>query len=384
MVSCVSPYYPNITKYENILVVDGMITNLTGPYNIKLSRTFKYDGHVGDFITGANIKIIDNTGVEIILKEIKTGEYSTVDTLFHGIPGRGYKLQIKIDNDIFESNFEVIKPPIPIDKLNWEYKAQDGDGPNRIQLSLDTHDPTNNTRYYGWEYIETWKFQVPIDVSLKPSWKTCYQNNLSTFINLGSSIERNNDIIEKQNLTEINESSNKLYIRYSILAKQYSFSEQTFKFIADLKNLNQNQGTLFDVTPYSIKSNISCVNNKNIPVVGYFIVAGATEKRIFIDKSELPKAFRPTSGYTDCSTYVVFVDPALKNFRQNHLMDSLMNQGYSMYDSSRTTVCKNTPPPGVQCTTGPAIQILMAKSRCYNCTVTGYNEIPKFWKEKNN
>jgi len=385
MASCVSPYYPNITKYESILVVDGMITNLTGPYNIKLSRTFKYDGHVGDFVTGANIKIIDNTGVEIQLKEIKTGEYSTVDTLFHGIPGRSYKLQIKIGDDLFESNYEVIKPPIPIDKLNWEYKAQDGDGPKRIQLLLDTHDPTNNTRYYGWEYIETWKFQVPVDVSLKPEWKTCFQNNSSSFININSTIERNKDIIEKMDFLNINESSNKLYIRYSILAKQYSFSEQTYKFIADLKNLNQNQGTLFDVTPYSIISNIKCINNKNIPVVGYFIVAGATEKRIFIDRSELPKTYNPTNGFNDCSSYILFVDPNIKDYRLNQKYDSLSRQGYSIYDTLHVLTCKEPlPPAGVQCTQVPAIQLFLAKSRCFNCTLTGESKIPNFWKEKNN
>ncbi|MBK5261074.1 MAG: DUF4249 family protein [Peptostreptococcaceae bacterium] len=44
MVACVTPYYPNITKYENLFVVDGQLTNLKGPYEVKLSRTFKYDG----------------------------------------------------------------------------------------------------------------------------------------------------------------------------------------------------------------------------------------------------------------------------------------------------------------------------------------------------
>jgi len=385
MVACVSPYYPNITKYENLLVVDGQLTNLTGPYSIKLSRTFRYDGGVGEKVTGATIKFIDNTGFEILLKEISTGVYSTVDTLFHGIPGRSYKIQIKDNNDIFESDFEILKTPLPIDKINWEYKPQDSDSPKRIQILLDAHDPTNNTRYYGWEYIETWKFKEPLDVvrPFKPEWKICYQTNSSSFINLGTTIERNNDVIDKQVLKTIDENTNRLYIRYSILARQYSFTERTYKYLDDLTKLNQNQGTLFDPTPYSLTGNIKCVNNKNIPVVGYFVVAGAAEKRIFIDRSDLPTEYNPTNGFNGCSPNIIFVDAAIKDYRLNRQYDSLTRLGYSVYDTLHVQVCKPPlPPPGVQCTTMPAIQMSLAKSICFNCTLTGDNKVPAFWTEK--
>ena len=163
MAACVSPYYPNITKYENLFVVDGQLTNLTGPYKVKLSRTFKYDGSIGskvtgEPVTGALVKIIDNSGIEIQLKEISSGDYSTVDTIFRGVPGKSYKLQIKTSNEVFESDYETLKAPTPIDKLYWDYKPQDNDGPKRVQLLIDTHDPTNNTRYYAWDFDETWKF----------------------------------------------------------------------------------------------------------------------------------------------------------------------------------------------------------------------------------
>jgi len=386
MVACVSPYYPNITKYENLLVVDGQMTNLTGPYMVKLSRTYRYDGGVGESVIGASVKIIDNTGLEVLLKEISAGVYSTVDTTFHGIPGKSYKLQIKDKNDIFESEFETIKNPLPIDKINWVYKSQDSEAPKRVQLLLDAHDPTNSTRYYGWEYIETWKFKVPLDVvrPLKPEWKTCYQTNTSAFINLGTTIERNNDVIEKQVLQTIEENTNRLYIRYSILARQYSFTEPTYRYLHNLTNLNKNQGTLFDPTPYSLTGNIKCLNNKNIPVVGYFVVAGAAEKRIFIDRSDLPKEYNPTNGFNGCSENIIYVDAKIKDYRLNRQYDSLTRLGYSVYDTVHIPICKEPIPPyPIQCTTIPGIQMSLAKSICYNCTLSGDNKIPAFWTEKN-
>jgi hypothetical protein len=385
MAACVTPYYPNVTKYENLLVVDGQMTNLTGPYKVKLSRSYKYDSKAVIPVTGANIKIKDNNGLEVPLKEISDGTYSTVDTTFHGIPGKSYKLQIKVDNEIYESDFETIKTPIPIDKFYWEYKPLDGEGPKRVQLSLDTHDPTNKNRYYGWEYDETWKFIVPIDVvnPRKPEWKTCYQTGTSNFINLATTIERNNDVIDRQSMLSINESTNRLYMRYSILAKQYSFSEQTYKYIAELKKMNQNQGSLYDVTPYSLTSNIKCISNKNQPVVGYFIVAGASEKRIFIDRTDLPTEFYPSPGFEDCVHDMVLVDARIKYYSLDKKYDSLSRLGYSVYDTLHIKICKlPLPPPNIECTTIPGIQLFMAKSPCYNCTVTGENKVPAFWTEK--
>jgi len=377
MAGCVSPYYPNITKYENLFVVDGQLTNLTGPYEVKLSRTFKYDGSVGskvtgDPVTGAQVKIIDNTGLQVQLKEIKSGIYSTADTVFRGVPGNSYKIQIKTNDEVFESDFETLKTPAPIDKLYWEYNSQDNEGQKRVKLLIDTHDPTNNTRYYAWDFEETWKFKVPLDVTAKPEWKTCYKYNSSTFFNIGTTIERNNDIMDRHLLQLIYESSNRLFFRYSILAKQYSFTEQTYDYFKNLIKLNQNQGTLFDVTPYSLVGNIKSLNNKEIPVLGYFVIAGASQKRIFIDRSEVPREFSPTDGFNDCSSRIVRVPASLTDFRQDHLVDSLMGAGYTIYEQFNVPIDDHT----------PGWQLSLAKPQCFNCTLTGDSKIPDFWTEK--
>ena len=382
MAACVTPYNPTVTRYESILVVDGQLTNLTGPYKVKLSKSHKYDSGVAIPVTGANIKIINNAGLEVQLNEISSGEYSTVDTTFHGAPGKSYKLQIKFNNEVYESDYETLKAPVPIDKFYWEYKPQDSDGPKRVQLMLDTQDPTNKSRYYGWEYDETWKFIVPIDVAKKPEWKICYRDYSSFFITLGSTIDRNEDRIDRHNVITINESTNRLFIRYTILAKQYSLSETTYKYLNELTKLNLNQGSLYDVISYSLFSNIRCLSNKEIPVVGYFIVAGATEKRIFIDRSDLPKEFNPTDGFNDCAPAMVLVDASLKDYRLNLELDSLMSQGYAIYDSLHTIGCRDKPRPGFPCITIPVIQMTLAKPHCFNCTVIGDNVVPAFWTEK--
>ena len=372
MTSCVTPYYPDITKYENLFVVDGELTNLTGPYKVKLSRTYKYDGSIGEPVTGAKLKITDNTGSEVLLKEINSGEYSTVDTIFRGIPGKSYKLQIRVNEDIFESDFETLKTPAPLDKVYWDYKQQDKNAPKRVQILIDTQDPTNNTRYYGWEYEETWKFRVPIDFYKKPEWKICFKSDSNKFFILGTSIERNSDKIEGQPLKFIDETTNRLFIRYTILTKQYSFTEKTYTYFKDLIKLNHDQGTLFDATPYSLVGNIKNLNNKDVPVLGYFVVAGVSQKRIFIDRLELPEEFNPTDGFNDCLQRFARVDTTLKDFRLDRTVDSLMNVGYIIYQKSYMLLGPDK----------PGWQLDLAKPPCLNCTLTGESKIPYFWTEK--
>ncbi|MCK5461651.1 MAG: DUF4249 family protein, partial [Bacteroidales bacterium] len=41
--ACIETFYPDIEEYENILVVDGMVTDENKPCLVRLSRTFSYE-----------------------------------------------------------------------------------------------------------------------------------------------------------------------------------------------------------------------------------------------------------------------------------------------------------------------------------------------------
>jgi hypothetical protein len=371
MSACVSPFDPNITKYENLLVVDGELSNLKGPYQVRLSRSYKFDDNFAEPVTGALIKIIDSNGSEASLKETDKGVYTTVDSTFQGIVGNSYKVSITLGDEVYESDFETLKKPIPIDRIYWEYQQKE-DGTNGIQLLLDSHDSTNSTHYYAWMFDDTWRFRVPIDVAGKPEWKECYKYFSSTNFDIASSTNRVGDIIHRHPLLFCSEKTNRLYLRYTILAKQFSLSEQAYKFFDKLISINHNQGTLFDPIPYTLVGNIKNIRNKDIPVLGYFLVVGASEKRIFIDRSELPKAYDPTDGFDDCNTLMLNISPELTNYRDDKLVDSVMNLGYTVYESYLISISEGT----------MVRQLNMAKAPCYNCMLNGKSEVPDFWEEK--
>lgn len=383
MTACVDSFSPNITKYEEVFVVDGELTNLPGPYVVKLSKSYKLNQKTGEPVKGAQLKILENTGLEVELSEISDGTYSTTNNPFQGVIGNSYKLQIKLNDETYESDFETLKTPIPIDSVYWEYQVHDNqqDG---IQLLLDTHDPTNSTHYYAWYLYETWKFIVPIDVAKQPDWKVCYEYKKSTNFNIASSARRNNDIIERQPLIFCHEETNRLYIRYTTMVRQYALTEPSYKFLKDIIAVNQNQGSLFDPTPSTIIGNIKNLKNKDLPVLGYFLVAGASEKRIFIDRKELPKEYQPTDGFSDCGTRVVLIpiEPVDVNDKylvdkyktKPEIVDSLYRIGYSEYERFRVGMGENLDIVELW-------QLILAKSVCYNCTLSGEPEVPEFWTE---
>jgi hypothetical protein len=364
--SCVKPYKPDISTYEDVFVVDGELSNLPGPYKVSLSRSYEFNKSSDDVVTGAQVKIFDNTGLEVELQETSDGVYSTIDSTFRGVIGNSYKLQIMVDGEVYESDFETLKNPIPIDQVYWEYNSEN----NGIQLLVDTHDSTNSTHYYSWEYEETWRFQIPIEVMGKSEWKECYLYNNSNDFNLGTSTRRKGDIIDRQPLLFIDENTNRLFMRYSMLVKQFALTERAYKFFSDLNTLNQNQGTLFDPIPYSLVGNMKNITNKDMPVLGYFLVTGASEKRIFVDRKDLPEEYCPTDGFDYCSTVLAFVDKDLIDFHKDLIADSLLKLGYTVYETDLIST-----PYGI------VRQLCMAKPTCINCTLTGESKVPDFWLE---
>lgn len=366
--SCIEEYSPDISKYENVLVVDGKLTNLPGPYMVKLSRSYRYEQNVGQPVSGAQIKIIDNEGLEEVLKETDKGVYVTTDSSFTGIAGKSYKLQIIIEDEVFESEMETLIPPVQIDSVFWEHIKVNKQN-DAIQLLVATHDPNNKTRYYGWDYYDTWKYLVPIDDSDHPDRREGYASSTNYNFYIASTINRHADIIERQPLLLIGEDINKLHLRYSILVTQYAYSEKAFKYLKDLVSLNQNQGSLFDPIPYSLTGNIKCVSDRNLPILGYFIVAGASEKRIFIDRNELPEEYRPVSGFEDCDLELVFVRLEFKdNVRMDHRVDSLMNKGYVIFKEALEIGSG-----------GNRVHVYLAKKRCFDSRASGTNIKPDFW-----
>lgn len=87
---------------EPRLIVDGLVCDSPGPYQINLQLSGSYFNQPElTQVSGAVVVISDNAGMTDSLKEISTGIYQT--SKLKGIPGKTYKLKVVSDHKEYEA-----------------------------------------------------------------------------------------------------------------------------------------------------------------------------------------------------------------------------------------------------------------------------------------
>ncbi len=153
---CRKPYNPPaIGVPNNYLVVEGVINSGTDSTIIKLSRTVNLSSNVTINPEPNAILTVESDQNSIYpLVETNTGYYTSTGLNLDNT--RNYRLRIKTaSNQQYLSDFVPVKVTPPIDSIGFNIVNIGGTG---IQIYANTHDPNNNTRYYRWDYDETWQF----------------------------------------------------------------------------------------------------------------------------------------------------------------------------------------------------------------------------------
>ncbi|MCK5838941.1 MAG: DUF4249 domain-containing protein [Bacteroidales bacterium] len=298
--ACVDEYWPELDqKYMNKLVVDGMITNNPGPYTIKLSLSSKVDKPELTPLTGHHVIIMDNQGNEELLIETEAGKYLTSDSGISGVVGRQYKLFIRAPSGkSYESDYAELKAPVEIKSIysELEYRTYDHLYYEQAgyQFYIDTYKAIEDTSYLLWvltetykynaDYLIRWKFGPTFDQvfnsdTLFTCWKTEKVDQIFTYDTRHLSEPR----IERYPLHYRTTDTRHLSIRYSLHVQQITIDEETYVFWNRLNELQEQEG-LYTRQPFQIIGNIRSISNPDEAVLGYFIVAGISEKRIFQDR----------------------------------------------------------------------------------------------------
>jgi hypothetical protein len=124
------------------VVVEGNITNETGPYTIKLSSTANYyQPNVFPPVTGATVVVSDDAGNSETLTEVIPGSYQTAH--LQGVPGRTYTLNINSNGNIFTAS-STMPTPVPIDSVNFVLSTRN----QTYRVVCKFKDPAGIANYY--------------------------------------------------------------------------------------------------------------------------------------------------------------------------------------------------------------------------------------------
>jgi hypothetical protein len=141
--------YPN-TGY---LVVEGFINSGVGATSIRLSRTAKLTDTGRRYELNATVTVEGNDNSRYVLGQQLNGLY--VNNQLTLDRSKKYRLHIRTSNarEYFSDYASPISTP-PIDSLNYTLET-----PGMV-IHINTHDPQGKTRYYTWNYEETWEINA--------------------------------------------------------------------------------------------------------------------------------------------------------------------------------------------------------------------------------
>lgn len=306
---CIEEYPPPIVDGEvDFLVVDGAINSATGEVEVKITRAVALASMEAPLPElNAQLHIKDTDGNQYQLIEEGDGYYHLSNIPIEST--KAYQLTIKrSDGREYSSAFVTAKQTPLIDSVTWApTRLQDG-----IQIRVNTHDDTSNTRYYYWSFVETYEYTSPflslykyenemvVNIPREDYVNRCWQTLSAQSIRIATSELLANDIIRDFVVNEIPVGSQKLAIHYSILVQQRALSKEAYTYWLNLQNTTENLGSLFDPQPGKVNGNIININDTNEPVIGYFDVGEVQEKRLFIKSSDLPENLRTGRDLMGC------------------------------------------------------------------------------------
>lgn len=309
-VGCVDPFEtPNSPSNSNVLVVEGRIGK--EQTEIKLTRSANLDTLEIVREKNAQVRLENEAGtLSLSLVEQEDGLYSVSQSLTFG---ERYRIRISTaDDETYLSAFVPLLSVPEISEVHLEYDS----ATTQLDITLSTGDPEGKTRYYRWEYEETWEYRSVRPSSLEytgeelvpraANIRTCWVTRPAGTILLETSISLDEDVISRKLINrEMVGENEKFRIGYSILIRQYALTSDEFEFWSLLKKNTETFGTLFDPQPSQLKTNLTCISTPDKLVVGYISASAVAQQRVTLERSDFPRdipEFQPNVGACDIIT----------------------------------------------------------------------------------
>ncbi len=309
--ACIDPYdLEGEINGTSMLVVDGMITNAVGPYQVKLSySSTSLKGYEDTPLEGAQISITDDIGNEAVLIPIhnQAGVYSTDSLGIQGQSGRTYQLHITLpDGRRYVSQPETMPAVPPIDSIYAVLESRPYLTETNLELLewgmeiyLNTGSNTSQGGFYRWDWVDTYEILTPMPPISGPF--NCWISSRQVrYLNLATSQGLSRDRIERRPITFVSKRTKKLGVRYSILVKQYALTRSAYDYWEKIQDQIESAGSVFDPPPAQILGNMYNPDDEDELVLGYFQASSVTEKRLFINRSQVPSQGGSVGGFTEC------------------------------------------------------------------------------------
>jgi hypothetical protein len=310
-----------------VLVVDGLISDEPGPYQVRLFRSSTLTENLDQPVmeTKASVRIIDDGNVVTEMVESMPGIYVTDPDDLVGQKGRTYQLKITTSDGVeFESLHETLMPAGNIDSLYFIFQsdilnANDATQPQDavaifVDASGDQEYPTGLSRWRSTGIYEVHTFpelrtkmenEMPVpnplpcsghinvdnelvqveDCSCCDCW--VYEYNDQAIVSKNRFV--NNNQFKSVSIAQIPVDTWRFYKKYHIEVEQLSVSESVYEFWKRLEGQQAGTGSIFQPNAVRIEGNIRCVSDPDIEVFGVFSASAVVRRSMFIHRYDIPR-----------------------------------------------------------------------------------------------
>lgn len=381
---CTEPFDIETIDYESVLVVESTITNENKQQVVKLSRTSTLENSEILIESDANVNVISSEGqIYDFYWDSESGNYLS-QQVFAAQPNTNYTLKINTsDGKIYSSTPVVLPPVVELDEVFAERISDPNQKKDGVQVLVNTADPASNSKYFRYEYEETYKIVAPnptqyyteivnydlnqgtyqIILTPREPEEICYSTELSTGITQASTTEFNENRVFRFPVRYLSKNDPKIQSRYSLLVKQYVQSIEAFTFYKIIKDLGSIQSLLSQGQPGYVAGNISSSAGPEEKVLGFFEASSMTSKRIYFNYEDLGLEKPPY--FVDCEIIQLDytkADPINYNEREA-LYTYITYEGYQVLSGTSTLVYRIVQP------------------ECSVCTTFSSNVRPDFWED---
>jgi hypothetical protein len=400
--SCIEPYDFRQDDSSRIIVVEGYVSDNPGDSEIKLSWSGVFQRNDFDFISDAEVMVVENEAVEHNFSYQEDGLYKPVQEDFMAKTESSYRLKIVLEEQVYESDQVSLVSSLDVDNISFMPAADLNENPS-LEFFLTSSIDENASKFYIYSFEETWEAVAmhSINKVIKPififdedrnpiniDFETTYEGNTTHCWPYKKS--EGLRIITTEGLTSnqlvnfpvfgVSLESPKLLFKYSVLVNQYAISKEVHHFFNMLGDFSENSGFLYDIQPGYIEGNIY---NKSAPkdkVIGIFYAATHNSFRHFISFNELPHNVRSivTQNHPSCDyqSFPEFGGFPISNIPNDTLTealqvlkDSLLSKeglyilDYDKFDEDGESY----------------ISMQLINLVCADCRVSGSNIKPAWW-----
>ena len=374
--SCIEEFNAATVESEDAIVIEASITNEFKFQRILISRTHKLEEDEPISESGAAVKVITSSNTEYTFHETEPGIYLS-DVQFNALPNISYQLSVTTNNgrEYASQSIELTSSSSTIENV-YAVRETNEDGVDGIGIYIDSFDPANNSKYYGYEFEETYQiiapFWMPDEFLIIPSTattptiltttpRTQEERECYTTINSFGKVLTDTNLLSEDRVSKFlvkffPSDDIRLNSRYSILIKQYTQSIEAYNHLETLNDLSSSESLLSQNQPGFLAGNIFSMNNPNEKILGFFEVSSVTEERLFINRSDFFSISEPFD-WPICEITSIPVSELLRLVR---------NDEVSFYEEVPPVP---TEPPSFRVVPSP----------CGDCTKIGSNIRPSFW-----